>query len=495
MTNIAPKTLEFLSLVSSAALANPFSEARDLFDTQIVQNYLGQKANRENTAELVAREAQRVVQEIIHPLGLKKFESPPKIKQIVADAALFAVFHKFIDEFDKYIELQNSTSGKCLPLPFAEKILTDLKQLNLDFPNAHVVALFFQMRRAFFFINRYVSGQSAPVRSLRERLWRSLFTHDLRAYLKTLHRNMESFPILLLGETGVGKSQAAAALGRSAYIPFDEKSGQFEASFLDIYLSANISEYPETLVESELFGHKKGSFTGAVENYAGLLGRTHLNGVLFLDEIGELSLPVQVKLLRVLQERMYSPVGSHEQRRFSGRLVSATNANMFNRIAQGEFRADLYYRLASDIIEIPSLRERFAAAPAEKRLLTERILNRLLGETSPEQIENSLELVLKSIPENYNWPGNLREFEQRVRSFILHGPDSIAMTPLTGRPQNADHDDTLKTAWESVRWTADELLAHYARSAYAKLGSFEKVAQRLELDWRTVKKWVHVEKM
>jgi transcriptional regulator with PAS, ATPase and Fis domain len=374
-------------------------------------------------------------------------------------------------------------------------MMADLTRFLSASEAAQLIGLFFQMRRAYFFISRNVGGSSQPTRLLRERLWRSLFSHDLRLYLRTLHTRMESFSVLLLGETGVGKSQAASALGRSAFIPFDPKSMLFVASFLDIHLAANISEYPETLVESELFGHRKGSFTGALDNYAGLLGETHPNGMLFLDEIGELSLPVQVKLLRVLQERFYTPVGSHEQRRFSGRLISATNANIFEKISRSQFRADLFYRLASDVIELPTLRERFKAEPNEKLVLTERILGRLLGTSSSLHAEQILDTVMNMVPEDHPWPGNLREFEQCIRSALLHGTQSksSAFEGLKTPPARTQTD--LPEAWSSVRWTADEMLAAYTRTAYEKWGSFEKVAQRLEMDWRTVKKWVGLPKM
>src|SRR5262249_37326051 len=135
----------------------------------------------------------------------------------------------------------------------------------------------------------------------------------------------------------------------------------FEASFVSI----NLSQFPEALIESELFGHKKGAFTGAVEGHAGIFERCSPHGAIFLDEIGEASIPVQIKLLRVLQERHFSQVGAHEQRRFSGRVIAATNRSLDALRAEGKFRDDFYYRLCSDVIEVPSLATRLREDPSE----------------------------------------------------------------------------------------------------------------------------------
>ena len=117
---------------------------------------------------------------------------------------------------------------------------------------------------------------------------------------------------MLLGETGTGKGTAAAAIGRSGYIPFDERQGRFAESFMRGFIALNLSQFPETLIESELFGHRKGAFTGAVEAHQGVLARCSPYGAIFLDEIGDVPVPVQIKLLQVLQERTFCPVGSHE---------------------------------------------------------------------------------------------------------------------------------------------------------------------------------------
>src|SRR5256885_4529537 len=136
---------------------------------------------------------------------------------------------------------------------------------------------------------------------------------------------MEEFSTLLLGETGTGKGTAAAAIGRSGFIPYDDKQHRFAESFTRSFVALNLSQHPETLIESELFGHRKGAFTGAVEAHEGIFARCSPHGAIFLDEIGDVSTPVQIKLLQVVEDRTFSPVGSHERQRFRGRVISATH--------------------------------------------------------------------------------------------------------------------------------------------------------------------------
>jgi transcriptional regulator with PAS, ATPase and Fis domain len=138
------------------------------------------------------------------------------------------------------------------------------------------------------------------------------------------------------------------------------------------------------LIESELFGHRKGAFTGAVEAHEGIFARCSAHGAIFLDEIGDVSVPIQIKLLHVLQDRTYSPVGSHEKLRFSGRIIAATNKSLDELRAGGQFRNDYFYRLCADILEVPSLQQRIQEDPAEMNDLVSLIVARITGESAPK---------------------------------------------------------------------------------------------------------------
>jgi transcriptional regulator with PAS, ATPase and Fis domain len=299
---------------------------------------------------------------------------------------------------------------------------------------------------------------------------------------------MEDFSLLLLGETGTGKGAAAAAIGRSGFIPFDPVRNCFTENFTRNFVSINLSQYSEGLLESELFGHRKGAFTGAVENHEGLFSRCAPQGVIFLDEIGDISPQVQIKLLQVLQERIFFPVGSHEARRFSGRIIAATNRPMNELCSSGKFRDDLYYRLCSDEITLPSLRQRIKEDPAELDILVSSILSRLAGDVSNREKQLLKKALERDVGQNYPWPGNVRELEQAVKRIILTGH-------YQGREigqEKRDDAANLATGMEEGSFDAETLMAKYCSLLYQKFGTYEEVARKTRLDRRTVKKYVNI---
>jgi two-component system, NtrC family, response regulator len=207
-------------------------------------------------------------------------------------------------------------------------------------------------------------------------------------------------PVLLLGESGTGKEMAAAAIHRRSA----RKDGPFVA--------INCNAIPETLLESELFGHEKGAFTGAHIQRKGLL-ETASGGTLFLDEIGELPAAIQVKLLRFLQEQRFQRVGGRQELQVDTRLVAATNANLKELIDNGKFREDLYFRLAVVTIRLLPLRERGEDIVFLAREFLKRYSNQD-GQTKMVFAPDALRAMTC-----YSWPGNVRELQNRVKRGVI----------------------------------------------------------------------------
>jgi transcriptional regulator with PAS, ATPase and Fis domain len=297
---------------------------------------------------------------------------------------------------------------------------------------------------------------------------------------------MEDFSTLLLGETGTGKGTAAAAIGRSGFIPFDEKKGCFAESFTRNFIAINLSQFAESLIESELFGHKKGAFTGAVEHHEGVFTRCTPHGSIFLDEIGDISVPIQVKLLQVLQDRTFVPVGSHQQLRFSGRVIAATNQPLDELRRKGQFREDLFYRLCSDVIVVPSLRQRLREDPEELVGMIAHVLKRIVGEDSTELVEMVREVIENDLGPGYSWLGNVRELEQAVRRILL----TRRISPDSGKDLYRDCTPCLLSPTENGTMNAQELLEKYCLLLYERFGTYEEVSRRIRLDRRTVKKYI-----
>lgn len=212
--------------------------------------------------------------------------------------------------------------------------------------------------------------------------------------------------ILVMGESGTGKELIAAAIHYSS--PRKEKR----------FLAINCAALSETLLESQLFGHIKGAFTGAVQAQKGLLEETD-QGTLFLDEVGELTPALQAKLLRVLQEGEFLPVGATKTKRVDVRFVAATNKNLQTEVNAGNFRQDLFYRLNVISIELPALRER----PEDIELLANHFLQKISSK-SQRQVEGIDPAALNAL-ESYHWPGNVRELENVMERCSILARDGL----------------------------------------------------------------------
>jgi len=204
-----------------------------------------------------------------------------------------------------------------------------------------------------------------------------------------------------------------------------------------------------------------------------------------LDEIGEAKVPIQIKLLRVLQEREFSPVGSHETVRFSGRVIAATNRPLDEMRNAGHFRDDFFYRLCSDVIEMPRLAKRIEEDANELDLLVSSIVGRMLGEANEALASEAAFAIRKGVGARYAWPGNVRELEQAVRRIVLTRSYAGDLRAPRGTSSSALLDATSGD-------DAERLLARYCHALYERHGTYEEVARRTKLDRRTVKRYVEL---
>lgn len=472
---------QFFQLVSAAAFSNPFSDERDELDRQLA-GITG--AGKEGLLHAAIASVQDRVKALVTGGTANLALYTGEDREWLAKGLLFELFHHYLSAFDDLIQKQLLEGDAPCAVPFSGELLTRLRELGFKDQEArHYFAFFYQLRRAFYFIDQLV-GKSRSIRSLRCALWNNIFTHSARRYEEQLWNRMEDFSTLLLGETGTGKGAAAAAIGRSGYIPFDEKRGRFSESFTRNFISINLSQFPESLIESELFGHRKGAFTGAVDNHQGVLARCVPHGAIFLDEIGDVSGPVQIKLLKVLQERTFCPVGSHELKPFRGRIIAATNRSLTELRREGSFRDDFYYRLCSDVINVPPLRLQLAEDSKTLDQLICYLLERILGCCDTALVGTICTSLASGLPNNYRWPGNVRELEQAVRRIILtghYGGDLIA---------GAGEDADLQVLADEGTLNAQQLLSAYCRQLHRRFGTYEEVARRTNLDRRTVKKYI-----
>ena len=389
-------------------------------------------------------------------------------------------------------EAGQSTTGRIDAYPdFARDVRHFLEIPGVSLPiepdPAFLFAWGYQIRRAFQSTYRRIYGGSMPAARLRAAVWQSIFTHDVERYRRSLYDRMVDIPTLVTGPSGTGKELVARAIALSRFVPFDPKKGAFVAELGEVFFPVNLSALSPTLIESELFGHKRGAFTGAVADRRGWLEICGPHGTVFLDEIGELDPGIQVKLLRVLQSRRFQRIGETEERVFEGKLVAATNRDLAAEIADGRFRADFYYRLCADLIETPTLRAQLTqpasaeGSPAgELDNLLVVIAARIAGREEGPRLAEEVRAFVDRELADYAWPGNVRELEQCVRNVLIRGRYTPAPIPTATDPG-------LEAALAAGEWSADELLRHYCTRVYASAGSYEEAARRLGLDRRTVK--------
>ena len=298
------------------------------------------------------------------------------------------------------VDAMNAGAYDYVPKPFnnEELLSTIAKALDVKSPDKEKTQLEDALRDTLHF-NRFIGNSP-----------RMMHIYDL---IRQVSQTDTS--ILVTGESGTGKELIAHAI--------HEESARRDDPFVVI----NCGGIPETLMESELFGYKKGSFTGAERDKKGLFQVAH-RGTIFLDEIGELPVQVQVKLLRVIQERTFKPVGGNEDISVDIRIISATNKNLENEVIDGGFREDLFYRINVVEIKVPPLRER----KADLYLLAQHFLDKYARKIRKEMTKISSYAI--DLLSKYDFPGNVRELENLMeRSVALSNtnillPDSLAMS-------------------------------------------------------------------
>lgn len=409
------------------------------------------------------------------------------------DAVLYLLWLRFEDDLYDLIEGEERTAG-APAVPWYDRFARELHALLDVLPgppvdDAHIFAVGFQARRAFHHIFRQIFGGSLPAAHLRATLWKAIFSKDFGLYRTSRYARMRNVPVLITGESGTGKELVARAIAYSQFIPFDPQTLTFATDPKAGYFAVNLTALGSGLVESELFGHRKGAFTGADQERAGWLETCGPFGTVFVDEIGDVDPVVQVKLLRVLQTRIFQRMGETAARTFEGKVVAATNCDLQQAMDEGGFREDLYYRLRGVTIRTPSLREQLGDCPDDLGNLVFVLARRAWGDEEAVVLTDEVcAHIRERLGDGYAWPGNMRELEQCVHGVAVmgeHGVDDARR--FAPAPVDEDGLGALLAEMQAGEVAADDLRDRYVTVIYSRTGSFQETANRLRIDWRTVK--------
>jgi DNA-binding NtrC family response regulator len=305
-----------------------------------------------------------------------------------------------------------------------------------------------------------------------------------RVITKARHIAPRSVPILIEGKTGTGKELLARAIHEASL-----RKGK-------PFLAVNCGAIPSELIESELFGHEKGAFTGADKQKQGYFEAAD-TGTLFLDEIGELPISAQAKILRALQEKEITKLGATQPIKFDVRIMAATNRNLIDEVAAGRFRSDLFYRIAVAVLKLPALRER----PGDISLLIDRLLDQINQESvdEPGYKHKKISAAAKNLMIQHSWPGNVRELQNTLRRAAIWSVEptidtqdiSDAMLPMA----SSDNDNLLdRPLGDGVNLSElmEELAQHYLKRALAEAnGNKTKATELVGLpSYQTFSNWL-----
>jgi sigma-54 specific flagellar transcriptional regulator A len=480
---------KFVRAINDVVCINPFSTEREEILARL-NPYIDNLNNDVSDEDHVFFLLKRPLEEFINNLYKRNITTILDVenqdRSELENIFIYTTHLRYLDEMDELIQAHLNEKDKPIKVTFGPALIKDLLKFGFSEELAYRgLSVLYQIRRAYYFIGRELVGNCPSMKALRCSLWNNVFTFDIRYYKDYLWNHMEDFSTLILGDTGTGKSSAAKAIGQSGLMHYDPLNQTFTNKFSDSYMLINLSEYPETLIESALFGHKKGAFTGAIDNFSGIFNRCLSHGILFLDEIGEVPESIQVKLLNVLQDRIFTPIGSHKTSRFKGRVITATSKSLEELRTTGKMRDDLFYRLSSDIIIMPSLQQRVQENADELRQLIHLLVHRMTDTENPKLADWVCDLLNNQIPKHYPWFGNVRELEQAVRRIILK-QQYVGAKELNFI--SSKQDNILKLPDENI--DAKQLLTLYCQLLYKKHGTYQKVANIVNLDRRTVTKYI-----
>ena len=406
--------------------------------------------------------------------------------------ALYWLFAKYSRDMSRNVYMGEKAEQETAQLytqfekDYNKVMCFDGRQTATMYAPQNIFALFHQIHRAFNYIFDFIAGGGSAATLMRSSVWQSIFTSDLRRYYRQMFSKMNEITTLITGESGTGKELVARAISFSQFIPFNPHAKRFDESYRNCFHPVLLSAMPQSLVESELFGHAKGAYTGAIEEAHGFFETCQPCGCIFLDEIGDVTMETQVKLLRLLQTRQFTRIGDTNTLHFKGKVIAATHADLTKCCQEGTFRQDLLFRICSDTIQTAPLRTLIDGQEDELRqfiiILAKRVLD---GEDAMQFAKQSGDWIIKNLGLDYQWPGNVRELEQCLRNLLIRGD----YTPV-GRPAPTAVSP-LRSYLRDCNLTANELLSEYVTAIYQKAGNnLSAAAEITSLDRRTVKKYL-----
>ncbi len=488
----------FVEAIAQVDYCNPFTPARielerqslgaDFLEVDSAWNMRADSEGHSTNSDRMQARARQVADAARQRIAAGELASAKELS-LYEDVVVFILYHRYYDLFHQFIADSYANLAANPKTGFYQRFLADashyIRVPGVKLPGGEppevIFALLFQIRRAFFHIFNQIVGSSRAISRLRAAVWQSIFTHNVRRYRRSIYASMGDITTLVTGPSGTGKELVARAISLARFIPFDPRTETFEEGFASSFHPLNLSALSPTLIESELFGHCRGSFTGAIGDRVGWLESCGRYGTVFLDEIGELDGQIQVKLLRVLQSRSFQRLGEQKGRTFRGKVIAATNRDLAAEIEAGRFREDLFYRLCSDMITTPSLHEQLAEDPDELLHLIRFIARQLVPGEADVLAKEVLVWIHSHLGETYAWPGNFRELEQCLRNVLVRGEYRPAIRSARGVREELAQDFIQGTI------SADELLKRYCTLVYAQTQSYVATADRLGIDRRTAK--------